>query len=112
MTEAHDTSAAAVLHPIPSNVPEFDVTLSLSPVKAFYAAGDNVTVTATLAFHGGAAVPGTMYTHAQGANGVADNLLRTASLYVYGPRAFPKPICAAGHQAIVRQRDGHQGRNR
>ena len=68
------------------------MTLGLSPVKAFYAAGDNVTVTATLTFHGGAAVPGTMYTAAQGANGVADNALRTASLYFYGPRAFPKPI--------------------
>ncbi|MHB1025629.1 MAG: multiheme c-type cytochrome [Desulfobacteria bacterium] len=94
VTEAHDTSATAVLHPTPANVPEFDVTLSLTaPANtSYYVAGEVVTVTATLAFHGGAAVPSSVYTTTQGANGVTDNVLRTASLYVYGPRAMPKPI--------------------
>ena len=96
VTEAHDTSATAVLHPTPKNVPEFDVTLSTSAPGngTFYVAGEVMTVTATLNFHGGAAIPASMYTAAQGPNGVADNLFRTASLYVYGPRAMPKPLLA------------------
>ena len=75
-----------------SNVPEFDVTLSLSPVKTFYVAGDNVTVTATLKVHGTSTdVPASVYT-SKGAAQIADGILSTAGLYIYGPRALPKPI--------------------
>jgi len=77
----------------PPNVPEYDVTMTLSPDKAFYVAGDNVTITATLNLHGTAtSVPTAVYTNTQGAAGISDNALRSASLAVYGPRALPKPI--------------------
>lgn len=93
VTEAHDTSPEAVLHPVPANVSEFDVTMTLSPVKTFYSAGDNILVTATLVFHGTATgVPTKVYTSPQGAAGIADNILRGASIAAFGPRAEPKPI--------------------
>lgn len=97
VTDAHDTSATSFLHANAKNAPEFDVTLTLSAPanESYYVAGEVVAVTATLNFHGGAAVPGTLYTSARGANGVTDNLLRTASLYVYGPRAIPRPLLAS-----------------
>ncbi len=97
VTEAHDTSAAAVLHPNPMNVPEFDVTLSgTAPANgSYYVAGEAVTVTATLKNHSnGADVAGSVYTSAKGAAGTAGGGLAVASLYVYGPRALPKPIFA------------------
>ena len=102
VTEAHDTSATAVLHPNAKNVPEFDVTQTLTAPEngSYYVAGEVVTVTATLAFHGGAAVPSAVYTTTQGANGVTDNVLRTASLYFYGPRAMPKPILGAQSNSL------------
>ena len=78
----------------PKNVPEFNVTMTLSPVKAFYVAGDNVTVTATLRKHSdNTAVAGSVYTSARdNTAGIAGGGLRVASVYVYGPRALPKPI--------------------
>ena len=77
----------------PKTVPEFNVTLSLSPVKAFYVAGDNVTVTATLKkYSDNTAVAGTVYTSARDNVAIVGGGLRVASLYVYGPRALPKPI--------------------
>ena len=89
VTQAHDTTPTGV------NVPEFDVTLTLSPVKTFYVAGDNVTVTATLNLHGtSTAVSPSVYTSAKGAAGTAGGGLFSASLYIYGPRALPKPIFA------------------
>jgi OmcA/MtrC family decaheme c-type cytochrome len=96
VTYAHDFSPTSVLHPNASNVPEFNVTLGLSPDPAFYVAGDNVLVTVTLNNHSdNSAVAGSVYTTAQGAAGAAGGGLRVASLYFYGPRAFPKPILAA-----------------
>lgn len=87
VTEAHDTTPTGV------DVPEFDVTLALSPVKSFYVAGDNIAVTATLTLHGtSTGVPSSVYTNPQGAAGLTDNALRSASLAVWGPRALPKPI--------------------
>jgi Outer membrane cytochrome MtrC/MtrF-like, domains II/IV len=96
VTEAHDIDPAAVLHPEAMNIPEFDVTLSLTPpAGAFYVAGDNVTVTVTLKDHATSTdVAGTVYTTAQGSAGVSGGGLGVASLYIYGPRALPKPIFA------------------
>ncbi len=90
----HDTSPEpGSFNANPPNVPEFNVTLTLSPVKAFYVAGDNVLVTATLTKHAdNTAVPTAVYTNPLGAAGITDNALRSASLAVYGPRALPKPI--------------------
>lgn len=90
----HDTSPEAIsFNAFPKNVPEYDVTLTLSPVKAFYVAGDNVAVTATLKLHGtSTSVPAAVYTNPKGASGIADNALASASLAAYGPRALPKPI--------------------
>jgi len=92
--EAEITAGIPNFNANPKNVPEFDVTLTLDPVKAFYVAGDNVTISATLKFHGTTTdVPTSMYLQtARGANGVADNVLRVANLYAYGPRALPKSI--------------------
>jgi hypothetical protein len=95
VTEAHDTSPAAVLHPNPKNAPEFDVAIAMSPVKDYYVAGDNVTVTVTLKYaSNGTDVPGTVYTATKDSKGVSGGGLSFASLYVYGPRALPKPIFA------------------
>jgi hypothetical protein len=91
----HNTSpAAGSFNANPKLVPEFDVTMTLSPVKSYYAAGDNVLVTATLKFRGTSDnVPVSMYRQTtRGANGVADNVLRVANIYAYGPRALPKSI--------------------
>jgi hypothetical protein len=50
-------------------------------------------VTVTLNNHSdNSAVAGSVYTTAQGAAGAAGGGLRVASLYFYGPRAFPKPL--------------------
>jgi hypothetical protein len=90
----HDTSPEpGHFNAFPPNVPEFNVTMTLSPVKSFYSAGDNVTITATLTKHlDNSAVAAAVYTNPQGAAGISDNALRSASLAVYGPRAMPKPI--------------------
>jgi hypothetical protein len=90
----HDTSPLpASFNAVPANVPEFNVTMTLSPVKAFYSAGDNVTITMILTKFGTTDnVPISVYTNKQGAAGLTDNALRSASLAVYGPRAMPKPI--------------------
>ncbi|HZW37148.1 MAG: multiheme c-type cytochrome [Deltaproteobacteria bacterium] len=98
ITGAHDTSPTSTLNPNPKNVPEFDVTLALTaPANGtHYVAGETFTVTATLKKHSdGTAVPGTLYTTPKDAAGVAGGGLTTASLYVYGPRALPKPILKA-----------------
>jgi hypothetical protein len=76
-------------------VPEYNVTLSLTaPANGtYYVANENVTITATLRNHAdNTAVPTKVYTNPQGAAGITDNALRSASLAVYGPRALPKPI--------------------
>ena len=80
----------------PKNVPEFNVTLTLDPVKAFYAAGDNVTVKATLTKHSdNTAVPSSVYTSPKDNAAITGGGLFSASLYFYGPRALPKPILKA-----------------
>ncbi|MFZ2224130.1 MAG: hypothetical protein WAV26_05525 [Candidatus Deferrimicrobium sp.] len=95
VTEAHDTSPTAVLHPKPKNVPEFGVTITMSPAQPFYVAGDNVTITVTLVkTSDNTAVPGTVYTAAKDSVGTSGGGLSTANLQVYGPRALPKPIFA------------------
>ncbi len=105
VTEAHDTSPTAALHPNPMNVPEFDATLSLTPpAGSYYVAGDNVLVTVTLKKHSdNTAVAGSVYTAPKGAVGVSGGGLSTASLYVYGPRALPKPILADPATGLLRQ---------
>ena len=85
------TSAHAQVDP--RSVPEFNVTLTLTPAKSFYVAGDNVLVTATLKkLSDNTAVAGSVYTAKQDNVAVTGGGLRVASLYVYGPRALPKPI--------------------
>jgi OmcA/MtrC family decaheme c-type cytochrome len=90
----HDTSPEpGSFNANPKNVPEFNVTLTLSPVKSFYVSGDNILVTATLKKHAdNTAVATAVYTNTQGLAGITDNALRSASLAVYGPRALPKSI--------------------
>jgi len=92
----HNTSPeAGSFNAYDNNVPEFNVTLTLDPVKAFYAAGDNVTVKATLTKHpSDNAVATTLYTTAQDNAGIVGGGLRVANLAFYGPRAMPKPIFA------------------
>ena len=96
VTEAHDTSAASALHAAAKNVPEFDVTMTLSAPASgtFYATGETPTVTVTLKKHSdGTAVPGSLYTAAKHATGTAAGTsLSKASLYVYGSRNVPVPV--------------------
>jgi hypothetical protein len=92
----HDTSPEpGHFNAFPPDVPEFNVTLSLTaPANGtFYVANENVTITATLKSHADNTTVNTKwYTNPQGAAGITDNALRSASLAAYGPRALPKPI--------------------
>ena len=93
MAEAHDTT------PTGDDVPEYDVTLTLSdPANGTnYVAGETLTVTATLADHAtGAAVDPALYTTAQDAAYVAGGGLHVASLYAYGPRSESVPLMTSG----------------
>jgi hypothetical protein len=91
ITEAHNPAPAAV------NVPEFDVTISMTaPANGtHYVAGEAPVVTVTLT-SGGAPVAGTVYTADQDGEGAADLTegLSLASLYVYGPRNEAVPVLA------------------
>ena len=92
VTEAHDTT------PTGMNVPEFNVTLTTSaPANGtHYVANENVLVTATLKKHSdNTAVAGTVYTSAKDNVAIAGGGLSVARVYVYGPRALPKPLLAA-----------------
>jgi len=93
VTQAHDTTPTGI------NVPEFDVTLSISaPVNSsYYVAGEAPEVRITLTDHAtGLAVPSTVYTTPQDAAGVTGGGLNVASLYVYGSRAKSVPVLATG----------------
>jgi hypothetical protein len=98
VTEAHDTAPDAVLHPVPANIPEFDVMLDITPKHAPpYVAGEVLEVRVTLTYYGtGIAVPAAVYTTRQDLAGVAGGGLNVASLYVYGPRAKSVPVLASG----------------
>jgi hypothetical protein len=98
VTEAHDTAPDAVLHPTPANIPEFDVTLNITPNHAPpYVAGEVLKVRVTLTDHAtGIAVPSTVYTAPQDLAGQTGGGLNVASLYVYGPRAKSVPVLATG----------------
>ncbi len=84
-----------------ADIPEYDVTLVLTaPANGtHYVTGETFTVDATLTLHGTATpVPTSVYTTAQDAAYVSGGGLRTASLYVYGPRSLAKPLL--GTQAL------------
>jgi len=93
VTQAHDTTPTGV------NVPEFDVTLSITvPVNgSYYDAGEAPKVTVTLKDHAtGLAVDPAVYTAPHDAAGVTGGGLNVASLYVYGSRAKSVPVLATG----------------
>jgi Outer membrane cytochrome MtrC/MtrF-like, domains II/IV len=97
VTEAHDTAVDAVLNPVPENIPEFDVNLSITPPAngSYYVAGEAPEVHITLTGHGtGIAVDPAVYTAPQDAAGVTGGGLNVAALYVYGPRAKSVPVLA------------------
>jgi hypothetical protein len=99
VTEAHDTAADAVLNPVPENVPEFNVTLSITAPSngSYYVAGEAPEVRVTLTDHAtGLDVASTVYTTAQDSAGASGGGLNVASLYVYGPRAKAVPVLATG----------------
>jgi OmcA/MtrC family decaheme c-type cytochrome len=92
VVQAHDTTPTGV------NVPEFDVTLTITtPVNgSYYVAGEAPEVRVTLKNPGGSAVAPAVYTTPQGAAGVTGGGLNVASAYVYGPRAKSVPVLATG----------------
>jgi hypothetical protein len=93
VTAAHDTTPTGV------NVPEYDVTLYITPPAngSYYVAGEAPTVTVTLKDHTtGLAVNPALYTTAQDSAGVSGGGLNVALLYVYGPRAKSVPVLATG----------------
>jgi hypothetical protein len=93
VTTAHDTTPTGV------NVPEFDVTLTITdPANGnYYTAGETPAVTVTLKDHAtGTAVDPAIYTTAQDDAGVSGGGLSVAGLYVYGPRAESVPVLATG----------------
>jgi OmcA/MtrC family decaheme c-type cytochrome len=88
---AHDTT------PTGMNVPEFDVTLSITPPinGAYYVAGEAPEVRVTLKNHSdGSVVSPAVYTTPQDAAGHTGGGLNVALLYVYGPRAKSVPVLA------------------
>jgi hypothetical protein len=91
VSTAHDTS------PTGMNVPEFDVTISITdPANgAYYVAAEEPVVTVTLKNHGTATDP-KVYTLAQDKPGHAGGGLSNANLYVYGPRAKSVPVLSTG----------------
>ncbi len=97
--EAHDTAPDAFLHPTPENIPEFNVTLNITPYAngSYYVAGEAPQVRVTLTDHTTSLpVDSAIYTTPQDAAGVSGGGLNVASLYVYGPRAKSVPILATG----------------
>jgi len=99
---AHDTTYAG------ADAPEFDVTLSTTaPANGqYYAAGETFTVNATLKNHAtGADVDPAVYTTAQDAAYVSGGGLYSASLYVYGPRNYQKPLLAAQSNSLFGKGD-------
>ena len=89
----------AVVHnpdPIPANVPEYDVTISMTPPDngTHYVAGvDTPIVTVTLVSNDAPAVTATYLNQADTSGGGAtDGVLAEANLYVYGPRANAVPV--------------------
>jgi hypothetical protein len=92
-TAAHDTTLTG------ANVPEFDVTLTITPPVngIYYTAGEAPEVRVTLTNHAdGSAVAPALYTTPQDDKGVTGGGLSEANLYVYGPRAKSVPVLATG----------------
>jgi Outer membrane cytochrome MtrC/MtrF-like, domains II/IV len=91
VTVAHDTTPTGV------NVPEFDVTLSITPPinGSYYDVGEAPEVRVTLRNHSdGSVVAPAVYTTPQDAAGASGGGLNVALLYVYGPRAKSVPVLA------------------
>jgi hypothetical protein len=98
--------------PDPVNVPEFDVTMNITPPAngQFYQEGEAPLVTVTLADHAtGAPVDPAVYTTPMDAAGVVGGGLRVASLYVYGPRAEARPVLTTA--AVTPNADGLYGQS-
>jgi hypothetical protein len=91
VTQAHDTTPTGV------NVPEFDVTLSITPPinGSYYDVGEAPEVLVTLRNHSdGSNVDPNLYATPQDAAGHTGGGLNVALLYVYGPRAKSVPVLA------------------
>ena len=91
VTTAHDTTPTGV------NVPEFDVTLSITPPinGSYYDVGDAPEVRVTLKNHSdGSVVAPAIYSTPQDTAGHTGGGLNVALLYVYGPRAKSVPVLA------------------
>ncbi len=103
-TVCHSSSAIRGYHnpdslTPPADVPEFDVTITMTPPAngQYYVAGEAPMVTVTLKNHAtGQPVNSSVYTSPQGQAGVAGGGLSSASLYVYGPRSFAVPVLTTG----------------
>jgi OmcA/MtrC family decaheme c-type cytochrome len=88
---AHDTT------PTGMNVPEFDVTLSITPPTngTYYTEGEAPEVRVTLKNHSdGSVVDPNIYGKPQDAAGHSGDGLNVAALYVYGPRSKSVPVLA------------------
>jgi hypothetical protein len=98
VTDSHDTAPDAVYHPEPENIPEFDVTLTITPEPAngtYYTAGEAPEVRVTLTNHAdGSPVGPAVYTTPEDDAGQPGGGLTVAELYVYGPRARALPVLA------------------
>lgn len=91
----------------PNNQPEFNVTISMEDPDngEYYVAGETPLITVTLAPRdGGAAVD---YTATQDGAGDRDGDLRTANLYVYGPRSQAVPVLTTDSTTDGGNSQGH-----
>jgi hypothetical protein len=92
-----DISATHDTTPTGRNVPEFDVTLTITPDQPSYAEGDVLQVRVTLADHAdGLPVDPAIYTTPNDHPGVTGGGLSIARLSVYGPRAKAVPVLTTG----------------
>ena len=93
-TAAHDTTLTGM------NVPEFDVTITITPEPVngiYYTASEAPEVRVTLTNHAdGSPVDPELYTTPPDDAGVTGGGLSEANLYVYGPRAKSVPVLATG----------------
>jgi hypothetical protein len=106
-----DATVAHNPDPKPQNVPEYEVTITMTdPANGtHYVAGETPLVTVTLADDAGP-VAGTVYTADQDGEGAAGNLtegLHVADLYVYGPRSNAVPVLTTQSTTDNGRRQGH-----
>jgi OmcA/MtrC family decaheme c-type cytochrome len=105
----HDTT------PVGNDIPEYNVVVSMSTPSngQYFVSGETYTVTVTLspnsAFTGTVTSVTDAYTLPQDAAYNSGNGLAVASLYIYGPRSFAKPLTGTQANSLFGKGDATNG---